>query len=190
MFPAPALPGTTANLPLSWAPWHAGSIAGTAGPARNASAASAPNEESATLITPVIRHRSDGASQPSDTARRADRRPGARPRLREPRLLARRVRTNRSVLGDQAVDRLQARVQGLAARTAAPAREVHGALLPRRGDGVRRRPPSVRTLPPRGLPPVPRARRRVGRGRARRASARGAARWPHAPFPRMRRRGA
>ena len=43
-------------------------------------------------------------------------------------------------------------------RAAAPAaRALHGALLPRRGDGVRSRPPPVRALQARGLQPARRA---------------------------------
>ena len=34
------------------------------------------------------------------------------------------------------------------------ARALHGALLPRRGDGVRGRPPAVRAMPARGLRPL------------------------------------
>ena len=43
---------------------------------------------------------------------------------------------------------------------AAAARPLHRALLPRRGDGVRRRPSALRALPPRGLRQL---RRRVAR---------------------------
>ena len=54
----------------------------------------------------------------------------------------------------QALDRLPARVPRLAARAAAPARPLHRALLPRRGDRLRRRPPPLRTLPARRLRPL------------------------------------
>ena len=50
-----------------------------------------------------------------------------------------------------------------------------GALLSRRGDGIRGRPPSVRALPSRRLCAVSRAARRAGRGPRRRAAARRAA---------------
>ena len=41
--------------------------------------------------------------------------------------------------------------KGLAPAPAPPAREVHGALLPRRGHRLRRRAPALRALPARGL---------------------------------------
>ena len=61
---------------------------------------------------------------------------------------------------------------------AAAAGPLHGALLPRRGDGVRRRTPAVRRVPPRGLRPLRRALARPPpgpdrRGRDRRAAPRG-----------------
>ena len=58
----------------------------------------------------------------------------------------------RAPLRGEALDLVPARVQGLEADTAVAAGAVHGAVLPRRGDGVRRGPPSVRALPLRGLP--------------------------------------
>ena len=74
-------------------------------------------------------------------------------RLRQSRLPARRERARSGVAtATRALDLLPARVPGLAAARAPAAGEVHRALLPRRGDRVRRRPPSVRALPPRGLP--------------------------------------
>ena len=90
-------------------------------------------------------------------------------------LPARRRRPDSPALRREALDRVQARVQGLEADEAAATGPVHRALLPRRGDGVRRRPPAVRALPARGLRPLRRARRRAGR-RDRRAPPRGAAR--------------
>ena len=80
-----------------------------------------------------------------------------------------------------ALDRVPARVPGLAPRPADAAGEVHRALLPRRGDGVRRRPSAVRALPPRRLRPARRALARAPsrpgrRRRDRRAAARRAAR--------------
>ena len=47
----------------------------------------------------------------------------------------------------EALDRVPARVPRLAAKPAAAARPLHRALLPRRGDGVRRRPSPLRALP-------------------------------------------
>src|SRR5688500_5873286 len=90
------------------------------------------------------------APEPRHAALGADR--GARPRarVREPRLPARRLGADRAAVGDEALDRLPARVQGLAPQPPAPAREVHRALLPRRGDRVRRGPPALRLVPTRG----------------------------------------
>ena len=51
----------------------------------------------------------------------------------------------------QALDRVPARVPRLATLAAAAARAVHRTVLPRRGDGDRRRAPAVRALPARGL---------------------------------------
>ena len=90
-------------------------------------------------------------------------------------------RADPAALQRQALDRVPARVPRLAARAAAAAGPLHGALLPRRGDGVRRRSPPVRALPPRGLRPLrrdlARARPRADeRRRDRRAAPRRAAR--------------
>ena len=90
----------------------------------------------------------------------------------------------------QALDRMPARVPRLAARAAAAARPLHRALLPRRGDGVRRRAPAVRALPARGLRPLLGA---LARAPSRRRSAptrstRGCT--PSASIPRPRRSGA
>ena len=54
----------------------------------------------------------------------------------------------------QALDLLPARVPRVAARELLQPGTVHRALLSRRGDRVRRRPPPVRSLPQRGLPDV------------------------------------
>ena len=87
----------------------------------------------------------------------------------------------RRALQRQALDRLPARVPRLAPAAASAARPLHRALLPRRGDRVRRRPPAVRALPPRGLQPLRSALARASPGprrsrRDRRAAPRGAAR--------------
>ena len=96
----------------------------------------------------------------------------------------------------QAVDRLPARVPRLEARPAAAAGPVHGAVLPRRGDRLRRRPPALRALPQRRLPELrdtlarasPRRRPRGGRDRQRGSTpsassrARAAQRRHAAPF--------
>ena len=87
--------------------------------------------------------------EPGHAARRADRRPGSRARLRQPRLPPRRAGPDPPPLQRQALDRLPARVQGLAPRAAAATRQVHRAVLPRRGDRVRGRSSPVRPLPPR-----------------------------------------
>ena len=96
----------------------------------------------------------DAAPEPRHAARRAHRRPRTRARVRKSRLPARRAREDPPALHGQALDRLPARVPRLAARAAPPARPLHRALLPRRGDRVRRRAPAVRALPPRGLRPL------------------------------------
>ena len=105
-------------------------------------------------LTPGAAHFSDAAAEPGHTARRAGRRPGAWPGLRKPRLPPRRSGPHPPALQRQALDRLPARVPRLAAAAAAPARPLHRALLPRRGDRVRRRAPSLRALPARGLRPL------------------------------------
>src|SRR5512134_1944725 len=120
-------------------------------------------------------------AEPGDAARGARRRPGARARVRKPRLPPRRRRAHRAAVRRPPLDRLPAGVQGLAARAAPPAGTVHRALLPRRGDRLRRRAPAVRALPPRGLRPLRRrleraASRRVRGGRDRRPAARRAGR--------------
>ena len=82
------------------------------------------------------------------------------------------------------LDRVPPRVQGLAARPAAAARQVHRAVLPRRGDRVRRRAPAVRAVPARGLRPLRRAlgRRTTPASAApTRSTLRLHARAPHAP---------
>ena len=60
-----------------------------------------------------------------------------------------------------ALDRVPAALPRLAPRAAAAARPLHRAVLPRRGDRVRRRPPPVRAVPPRRLRPLPGADRRA-----------------------------
>ena len=106
----------------------------------------------------------------------ADRRPGAWARLRQPRVPARFAPNHRASIPGQALDRLQARVQGSSPRREAAAGALHGALLPRRSDRLRRRSPAVRRVPPRRLQPLPGDRRRDACRRSRRALARGAAR--------------
>ena len=80
--------------------------------------------------------------------------PRPRSRLRQPRLPPRRVRPDPATLRREALDRLPAAVPRLAPQPAAAARSLHRAVLPRRGDGVRRGTPAVRALPPRGLQPA------------------------------------
>src|SRR4051812_38063516 len=84
------------------------------------------------------------ASEPRHPALRADRNARARAGLREPRLPPRRAGTDPPAPGHAALDRLPPRVQGLASHEAPPARQVHGALLPRRGDRVRSGTSSLR----------------------------------------------
>ena len=86
--------------------------------------------------------------------------PGARARLRQPRLPARRARDDQAAVRRPALDRLPPRVPRLEAHAAPAARPVHGALLSRRGDGLCRRPPPLCPLPLRGLPEI---HRRSGR---------------------------
>ena len=62
---------------------------------------------------------------------------------------------------DAALDRVPAAVPRLAPRAAAAAGPLHRAVLPRRGDRVRRRAPPVRAVPPRRLRPLPGADRRA-----------------------------
>ena len=86
------------------------------------------------------------------------------------------------------MDRVPAPVPRLASRAAPAARPVHRAVLPGRGDGVRRRSPPVRALPARGLrpvrrdlalaPPRPGRRRRDRRAASRRADRTADARPP------------
>ena len=66
----------------------------------------------------------DAAAEPGDAARRVDRRPGARARLRQPRLPPRRDGTDPPALQRQALDRVPARVPRLAphARCCSPGR--------------------------------------------------------------------
>src|SRR5262249_12786572 len=90
---------------------------------------------------------SDAAAEPGHTEERADRPPRARARVREPRLPARRERADPAPLQRSPLDRVPARVPRLAPVAADAARPVHGALLPRRGDGLRGRPSAVRALP-------------------------------------------
>ena len=68
----------------------------------------------------------------------------------------------------EALDRLPARVPRLEADAAAAAGPVHGAVLPGRGDRLRRRPPPVRPLPLRGLPELCDTLARASPGRRRR----------------------
>ena len=114
--------------------------------------------------------------------------PGAWARLRQPRLPPRRGGAHPPALRRQALDRLPARVPRLAPRAADAARPLHGALLPRRGDGIRRRASALRALSPRGLRPLPRDRRRARRGRDRRSPPRRAGR-PGDARPTPARRG-
>ena len=67
------------------------------------------------------------------------------------------ARPHPPALQRQALDRLPARVPRLASKPAPPAGQLHGAVLPRRGDRVRCRPSTVRALSPRGLRPFRRA---------------------------------
>ena len=124
----------------------------------------------------------NAAAEQGHTPRRARRRSGPRARVRQPRLPARRARRDQAALQRQALDRLPARVPRLEADEAAAARPVHGAVLPGRGDRVRRRPPPLRPLPQRGLPGLrghlarASSRRRTRGERDRRAAARRAGR--------------
>ncbi len=77
--------------------------------------------------------------------------PGAWAGLRQPRLPPRRHRSHPPALQREALDRLPARVPGLAAGPVAPAGPLHRALLPRRGDRFRRGPSPLRSLPLGGL---------------------------------------
>ena len=56
--------------------------------------------------------------------------------------------THPAAVQREALDLVPARVPRLAPGPAPAARQVHRALLPRRGDSVRGRPPAVRALPP------------------------------------------
>ena len=124
-----------------------------------------------------------GSAQQGDALQRARRRPGARARVRQPWLPPQRRRGDHAPLRGEALDLVPARVQGLEADTAVAAGEVHGAVLPRRGDRVRRRPPSLRALPLRGLPELcdtlaqASSGRRDRGGRDRRAAACRAGGW-------------
>ena len=69
----------------------------------------------------------------------------------------RRTGNDPAALRDTALDRVPARVSRLAPCSADAARSIHRALLPRRGDGVRRRPSPVRVVSPRRLRPLRRA---------------------------------
>ena len=102
----------------------------------------------------------NAATEPRDPARRDRRDTRAGPRLRQPRLPPRPRRAHPAALCRQAMDRLQARVQGPAAHPAPAARPLHGAVLPRRRDCVRRGTPAMCGVPAVRLRPVPRARRR------------------------------
>ena len=133
--------------------------------------------------------RGDAAPEPGHAAQRARRRSRARPRLREPRLPARRDRGDPPAVRRQALDRLPARVPRPVAPPAAAAGALHRAVLPRRGDRDGRRAPRLRGVPPRGLRP-PRRDPGAGRsGRDRRAAARRAPRprLARAAIPRRRR---
>ena len=125
------------------------------------------------------------APEPGDAVERADRHAGARARARQPRLPARRARPHPAPLRDPALDRLPARVPRLAPLAADAARPLHGAVLPRRGDSVRRRAPPVRAVPARGLQAVlGRVAGAGGRRRDRSPAARRAARGRRAAPPR------
>ena len=138
-------------------------------------------------VSPCGYLRRDAAAEPRHASRRARRRSRERPRLRKPRLPARRGGPHPAPVPGAALDRLPPRVQGTAPNAAPAAREVHGALLPRRGDRIRRGSPSVRGMPARGLRPlhdaVARSPRRDGRGRDRREAPRRARRAGDAGAP-------
>ena len=113
---------------------------------------SSPSRNDHHLLEPA-----NAVAEPRHAARRARRRPGARARLRESRLSPRRGRSDPAPLRRPALDLVPPRVQGLATLEAAAAREVHRAVLPRRGHGACRGAPPVRSLPARGLQQVRRA---------------------------------
>ena len=113
-------------------------------PRRSRSCASSADEARAR----VSRH---AAAEPRHAVLRAGRAPRARAPLRQPRVHARRSGPHPPALRHAALDRVPAGVPRLGARPEAAARPLHRALLPRRGDGVRRRPSPVRALPPRRL---------------------------------------
>ena len=90
-------------------------------------------------------------------------------------------RAHPPALRHAALDRVPAGVPRLGARPEAAARALHRAVLPRRGDGVRRRPSPVRALPPRRL-------RAPGRDLARAPSGSGRSRRDRPPAARRARR--
>ena len=114
--------------------------------------------------------RSPVPPEPRHAARRSDCGLCPRPRVRKSRLPPRRRGPHPPSLRGEALDRVQARVPRPAEKSAAPARPLHGALLPRRGDRSRSRPPSLCGVPARGLRPSGRdlARSPSGPGRSRR----------------------
>src|SRR5215207_10208525 len=71
----------------------------------------------------------DATAEPGHAAERADRRRGARARLRQPRLPARRRRADPPSPRREAVDRVPAALPRLAPLAAAAAGTVHGAVL-------------------------------------------------------------
>src|SRR5262245_29988163 len=94
------------------------------------------------------------APEPGDAARRARRAPRARARVRQSWMPPRCLGADPAAVRHQALDRLPPRVSRMAPEPAAAAGQVHGALLPGRGDRVRGRPPAVRALQARGLRPL------------------------------------
>ena len=96
--------------------------------------------------------RVNAPTEPGHSVQRSRCRSCTRARLRQPRLPSRRAGHDPAALRRQALDLLPARVPRVAARATPSARTVHRAVLSRRGDRVRRRPPPMRPLPQRGLP--------------------------------------
>src|SRR5205823_12213810 len=90
-------------------------------------------------------------AEPRDAARRDRRDPGARPGLREPRLASRLSRHDPPPLQREAMDRVPARIQRTAPPSPDEAGPLHGAVLPRRSDGVGGRPSPLRGMQTRRL---------------------------------------
>src|SRR5439155_4988307 len=108
----------------------------------------------------------------------ADRRASTRTGVRKPRLPPRRGWPHSATVRRQALDRVPAAVPRLAPGAADATGPLHRALLPRRGDGVRCRAPTLRTLPPAGLRALLRDLARPSPGRQRRRRDRRAAPRP------------